>query len=196
MSPTGNWVNVDDFANAGYEIRSSDRVVIRESSASQEGQLIWKYGHDQTTAGQIENEHSHFTKKELSFEKMTRHDYRFQVGQKIGIAVYRDFVVTAEDAGRPRNTLSTRYLREIYGHENRVNIYAGQITHVSTDGQAFEHNINTNKGCSGATVFLLDMEQEEEAGVISADHGKAIAVHAGGKHVAEGQVSNIAFKIL
>ena len=132
----------------------------------------------------------------MSFEKVTRQDYRFQVGQKIGMAVYRKFVVTAEDAGMPQNTLQPDYLREIYGHENRVNIYTGKITHVSPDGKAFEHNINTYAGCSGAIVFLLDMEQGEETGVISEDYGKAIAVHAGGKQVAAGQVSNIAFKIL
>jgi hypothetical protein len=158
-------------------------------------QFFWKYGHDVTSAGQIDNPRNHFTRKELSFEKLERQDYRFQVGQNIGIAVYRNFVVTAEDAGRPRNTLSNDYLRDIYGHENRVNIYTGQITHVSPNGRAFEHNINTFAGCSGAVVFLLDQDQDEN-GVISADHGKAIAVHAGGKNIAAGHISNLAFTIL
>lgn len=59
------------------------------------------------------------------------------------MAVYCDFVVTAEDAGRPRNTLSYDYLRDICAHENRVNVYTGQITHVLPDGKAFEHNIQS-----------------------------------------------------
>jgi hypothetical protein len=127
----------------------------------------------------------------LSFEKI-RQNFQL-VGQNIGIAVYRDFLVTAQDARRPRNTLSEDYLREKYGHENRVNIYTGNITHVSPDGKAFEHNINTFAGCSGAVVFLL---AQDENGVISADHGKAIGIHAGGKNIAAGQISNVALKIL
>lgn len=193
VAPSGNSVRVNDFARAGYEVDEADAVVIRESDENDADRLFWKYGHDVTSAGQIENPHNHFTRKELSFEKMERQDYRFQVGQNIGIAVYRNFVVTAEDAGRPRNTLSNDYLRGIYGHENRVNIYTGQITHVSPDGKAFEHNINTFAGCSGALVFLLD---QDENGVISADEGKAIAVHVGGKIIAPGRISNLAFKIL
>lgn len=195
VAPTGNSVSVNDFARAGYEVDRADAVVIRESSENEADRIFWKYGHDVTSAGLITNPRNHFTRKELSFEKMERQGYRFQVGQKIGMAVYRDFVVTAEDAGRPRNTLSNDYLRDIYGHENRVNIYTGQITHVSPDGKAFEHNINTFAGCSGAVVFLLDQDQDEN-GVISADHGKAIAIHAGGKNIAAGEISNIAFKIL
>ena len=125
---------------------------------------------------------------------MERVDYRFQVGQKIGMAVYRDFVVTAEDAGRPRNTLSVYDLRSIYGRENRVNVYTGQITHVSPDGKAFEHNVNTFAGCSGAVVFLLDEGQPDS--VDPSDYGKAVAIHAGGKNITAGEIRNLAFKIL
>lgn len=195
VAPTGNSVSINDFARAGYEVDSSDAVVIREGGENEADRIFWRYGHDVTSAGQITNPRNHFTRKELSFEKMERQDYRFQVGQKIGMAVYRDFVVTAEDAGMPRNTLSSNYLRGIYGHENRVNIYTGQITHVSPNGKAFEHNINTFAGCSGAVVFLLDQDQDEN-GVISEDHGRAIAIHVGGKNIAAGKISNIAFKIL
>jgi hypothetical protein len=86
------------------------------------------------------------------------------VGQKIGIVVYRDFVVTAEDVGMPKNTLSNDYLRGIY--ENRVNIYTGQTTRFSPNGNAFEYDTNTFAGCSGAVILLLD-GQDENSNIVS-----------------------------
>ena len=85
-------------------------------------------------------------------------------------------------------------LRAIYGRENRANIYTGQITHVSLNGNAFEHNINTFDGCSEAVIFLLDQDQDRN-GVISADRGKAIGIHAGGTTISPGVVRNLAFSI-
>jgi hypothetical protein len=76
-----------------------------------------------------------------------------------------------------------------------VNIYTGKITRVSPDGAWFEHNINAYRGCSGAVVFLLD-ENQNNNGVMDQDYGKAIAVHAGGKDMGGGARSNLAFSIL
>lgn len=84
-------------------------------------------------------------------------------------------------------------LRLIYGRENDVNVYTGQITHVSPDGTAFEHNINTFTGCSGSVVFLLDRDQEGYS-VMVEDYGKAIAVHVGGRMFRD-QMTNVAFKL-
>ena len=198
VSPVGSR-QVQDFERAGFEIaREGDvAVLIRQLQTSENGSVekfSWKYGHDVTSAGKISNPRSHFTKKSLSFEKMERQEFRFQVGQKIGITVYRQFVVTAVDAGMPPNTLTEDRLREIYGRENEVNVYTGQITHVAPGGNAFEHNINTFAGCSGAIVFLLDRDQDGN-GTIREDYSKAIAIHAGGKTIAPGQVTNVAFKL-
>eukprot|EP00980_Cylindrotheca_fusiformis_P010834 scaffold2447_cov110-Cylindrotheca_fusiformis.AAC.16 len=116
------------------------------------------------------------------------------VGQKIGMVVYRNFEVTPEDAGMSRNSITAEELRQVFGRENRVNIYTGQITKVSPNQKAFEHNINTFRGCSGAVIFLLDVDQEG-CGVIESDYGKAIAVHVGGDRLSDGTIVNFAFKI-
>ena len=195
LAPTGERVEVDDFARAGYEVDTADAVMIRDSDENRASSgIFWKYGHDVTTAGEITIPRNHFTRKHLSFETIERQGYRIQSGQKIGISVYRDFAITGEDVGMPQNALSSDELRDIYGRENRVNIYTGQITHVSPNGNAFEHNINTFAGCSGAVVFLLNQDQDRN-GVIGADHGKAIGIHAGGKNISPGVVRNLAFSI-
>ena len=134
MAPTGNTAIVNDFIGAGYVVDRADAVVIRKSGENEAYNIYWKYGHDATSAVQIKISRSHFTKNKLSIEKMERRDYRLHVGQKIGIVVYRDFVVTAEDIGMQKNSLSNDYLRGIYGYENRVNVYTGQTTHVSPNG--------------------------------------------------------------
>ena len=86
VSPVGSR-QVQDFERAGFEIaREGDvAVLIRQLQTSENGsveKISWKYGHDVTSAGKISNPRSHFTKKSLSFEKMERQEFRFQVGQK------------------------------------------------------------------------------------------------------------------
>ena len=102
MAPTGNTAFVNDFIGAGYVVDRADAVVIHKSGKNEADNIYWKYGHDATSAVQIKISRSHFTKNKLSIEKMERRDYRLHVGQKIGIVVYRDFVVTAEVLGCKR----------------------------------------------------------------------------------------------
>lgn len=51
--------------------------------------------------------------------------------------------------------------------------------------------MNSFTSCSGAIVFLLDEGQPE--GVMAKDHGKAIAIHAGGHPTLSNR--NVAFKL-
>jgi hypothetical protein len=94
--------------------------VLREGDNNQE-EITWEY-YDVTTAGKIENRDSPLTRKTVSFPKVERPDYHFQVGQKVGMAVYRNFEVTDEDAGMHMNSISKEELRTIFGQANRVNI--------------------------------------------------------------------------
>lgn len=191
MAPTGHSRVIKDFHKAGESIPRGERILIR--SGEHDVDPFYWHCQDVTTAGNISNHNGFFTQKDLSFEKV-RSGYRFKQGQKIGIAVYRNFRLESQDVGYPALTFDDEQLKEIYGRENRVNIYTGEITRVSDDFQWFEHNLNTHKGCSGAIVFLLDEGQNTELGVIGDDHGKAIAVHGGGDRF-EGKAINVAFKI-
>ena len=181
-----------NFEKARYTPAPEESVVLRPSDTNDEA-ITWDC-HDVTTAPKIDNAAAHLTRKNLSFQKVTRNDFEFRVGQKIGMVVYRNFEVTPEDAGMSRNSITAEELRQIFGTENRVNIYTGQITKVSLGKKAFEHNINTFRGCSGAVIFLLDVDQEG-CGVIESDYGKAIAVHVGGDRRSDGTIVNFAFKI-
>jgi hypothetical protein len=187
---------VRNFARGGEEVTNDMSVVIREANQNGSGLpgLEWGCGYDFTTAPAIQNAQSHFTKKDCSFLLMTRPDYSLMVGQKIGMAIYRDFDISCFHAGMPRDSLTDDELNTIYGRGNRVNIYTGWITAVSPGGNCFEHNVNSFRGCSGAIIFLLD-RQDRDKGVIEEDYGKAIAVHVGGKNLGEGQRTNVAFRI-
>ena len=181
-----------NFEKARYTPGPEESVVLRQSDANDEA-ITWGY-HDVTTAPKINNVASPLTRKNLSFQKVERDGFEFQLGQKIGMAVYRNFEVTPEDAGMSPNSITADELRQIFGREGRVNIYTGQITNVSPGKEAFEHNINAFRGCSGAVIFLLDVDQEG-FGVIENDYGKAIAVHVGGDRLSGGTIVNFAFKI-
>jgi hypothetical protein len=191
INPESSTVEVN-FEKAGYTPGPNEFVVLRQGDGN-ENTITWDY-YDVTTAGKIDNRDSAMTLSIASFKKVERAGYQLQVGQKIGMAVYRNFEVEPEDAGLPKKSFSMEELRLVYGQEGRVNIYTGQITNVAPDGNAFEHDINTFRGCSGAIIFLLDMDQEGY-GVDSSDYGKAIAVHVGGDRLANGTVTNLAFKI-
>ena len=181
-----------NFEKARYTPGTGESVVLRPGDDNDEA-ITWDY-HDVTTAPKIDNAASPLTRKDLSFQKVVRDGFEFQVGQKIGMAVYRNFEVTPEDAGMSPNSVTADELREIFGREGRVNIYTGQIMNVSPDNTAFEHNINSFRGCSGAVIFLLDVDQEG-CGVVDNDYGKAIAVHVGGDRLSDGTIVNFAFKI-
>eukprot|EP00978_Attheya_sp_CCMP212_P036475 scaffold165648_cov53-Attheya_sp.AAC.2 len=182
-----------NFAKARHTPGPGESVVLRPSDAN-DNAITWDC-HDVTTAPKIDNAASPLTRKNLSFQKVTRDDFEFQVGQKIGMVVYRNFAVTPEDAGISQESITADELRQIFGRVGRVNICTGQIMNVSPDKKAFSHNINTFRGCSGAVIFLLDVDQEG-CGVIESDYGKAIAVHVGGDRLSGGTIVNFAFKIL
>jgi len=179
------------FDKTSYMPDPSESIVVRQGD-SEENTIVWDY-YDVTTAPKIDNPQSNLTLKTTSFQKVERTGYQFQVGQKIGMAVYRNFELTCEDAGVPQGSITKEELLHIYGQSGRVNIYTGQITNVSPDGSAFKHDINTFRGCSGAIIFLLDIDQEV-FGVDSNDYGKAIAIHVGGDEL-DGNIINVAFKI-
>merc|ERR1712176_59641 len=105
------------------------------------------------------------------------------------MGIYRNFEVTPYDAGISPTTTTVEELRLIFGQEDSVNIYTGQIVNVSQDQHTFEHNINSYRGCSGAVIFLLDQNQNGN-GVDNTDHGKAIAIHAGGDELSDGTIIN------
>jgi hypothetical protein len=107
-------------------------------------------------------------------------------GQKIAIVVSRRTPVTHKAAGVKKNAVD---LERYYGTELSSNIQTGVITGVAGDGSFFTHDINTFKGCSGAIVFLLDVDQPST--VSEKDHGKAIGVH--GAVAAED--TNVAFAL-
>lgn len=180
-----------NFEKARYRPGPEERVVLRPSDDDDET-VTWDY-HDVTTAPKIDNIMSPLTRKNLSFQKV-RDDFMFQVGQKIGMAVYRNYEVTPEDAGMSANSITGDELRAIFGREGRVNIYTGEIMNVSPTTKAFQHNINTFQGCSGAVIFLLDRGQEESS-VVESDYGKAIAIHVGGDQLSDGTIVNFGFKI-
>jgi len=103
IASTGNQIRITNFARGAEELSLQDTVVIRpaDANANGEGRLDWLYGHDVTQAVALANPESHFTKKDCSFERIERKDYRLQVRQKIGIALYRNFTIMCEDVGIP-----------------------------------------------------------------------------------------------
>lgn len=143
-----------DFDKASYKAGPNESVVmIREGRKN----YFWDY-YDVATAQKIGGIDHPLTPKTASFEKVARSEYCFQVGQNIGMAVYCNFVVTAEDVGMPKNSVKEELLKSIYGEQGQVNIYTGEITGVSPGKEAFQHSINTFRGCSGAIIFLLDQD--------------------------------------
>jgi hypothetical protein len=130
-----------------------------------------------------------------------RGDFRYEVGQCVGMAVYHS---ASQDAAR--RFLST-CMGEHWSTENdtslatssrsgslasqgdtvgkptrerirseAVHIYTGRITFVGE--HHIEYDINTCGGCVGAIVFLLDQRQPRVT-VKAHDYGRAIAVHTG-----------------
>jgi hypothetical protein len=116
-----------------------------------------------------------------------REDFVFEVGQKVGIAVYSVTGATQKTASAPAH-VTDEMLREVFGEARQTNIYTGEIKHVGT--HHLEYDVNSFNGCSGAVVFLLDKKQP--LSVLESDWGCAIAVHAGAHTRCE---RNIAFKL-
>jgi len=171
------------FPDGGRVLTENDLIEIRSATETDEA-IMWE-SQGVTNGNTIVNSAHFLTKKPLSYEKVPD-GFQPRAGQKIGIAVYRRFEITAEDAGAAEGT----DLKKIFGEKNLVCVYTGEITAVSRECSVFEHSINTFCGCSGAIVFLLDKNQRDE----DMEHaGKAMGVHVGGSP--EGHLANIAFKI-
>lgn len=192
-SPDYKSRTIQDWTRAGENANSLNEYKIRSGADGDDGYVGWEYGLDFDTAGEIDVEDSAFTEKDRAFE-LVRGDYRFKVGHKIGIVVFRDFVIKSEDTGAVPD-MTDEEIEKAFGKLNSVNIYTGEITRVVDDEFSFEHNVNTFEGCSGAIVFLLDKNQDRES-VLEQDEGKAIAVHVGGGNIGNGILRNFAFKII
>jgi hypothetical protein len=132
------------------------------------------------------NDILHIMRESSNFEPV-RDDFVYEVGQKVGIAVYSDTGATKKTASAPAH-VTDETLREVFGEPRQTNIYTGEIKYVGT--HHLEYDINSFNGCSGAVVFLLDKKQP--ASVLESDWGCAIAVHAGAHTRVE---RNIAFKL-
>jgi hypothetical protein len=134
--------------------------------------LFWDAG-EVSFGDEISRPQSSLTKKPRLYVKAPN-TFRLAVGHKIGIAVYRTFDITHEDAGAP---ISVR-LEDVYGPKHQVCIYTGEVTEVSEQSETFCHSINTFEGCSGAVIFLLDQDQEDAPEEVA--DGMAVGIHVGG----------------
>ena len=146
-------------------------------SSIREG-FSWRFGVDITVGKRIESYTDGITSGHASF-KLVRDDFLFEKGQRIGIAVFmrsKPTLITARHSTEhPLVNVSDDDLRRIFGSPGNVNIYTGKITLVGD--HHIEYDINSYTGCSGAVVFLLDVNQPRS--VREDDYGKAIAIHAG-----------------
>eukprot|EP00978_Attheya_sp_CCMP212_P030824 scaffold114663_cov45-Attheya_sp.AAC.1 len=128
VAPAGAQKIVDNFSRGGIDVDSAalDNFVIRPGDDSDcgDGRVEWEYGHDVDSAAALDNPHSYFTRKDCTFETVKRPNYQFANGQKIGIAVYRDFIVSSQDAGEA--TLTSADILRIYGETDKVNVYTNQ----------------------------------------------------------------------
>jgi hypothetical protein len=132
VATSGNEQNILDFAGAGKEVDPQNATVIRTGHKDGEGEWKWVYGHDVSLAGPLTNARSHFTQKDCTFDKVQRslHGYQLRIEQKIGIAVFRDFDITCDDAGMPK----------------KIPIRFGPYQHIRSRGSS-EHLHRENYSC-------------------------------------------------
>jgi hypothetical protein len=160
------------FPEGGWKPQDDDEIVLRPP-IDDDDDVVWEFGVDITRGEEINDPRHFLTRKSVSYEKVDD-EFNLVVGQKVGIAVFRRSPITHEDAGASAGV----DLHVYFGRPNMVHVHTGCITRLSEDNSAFEHDINTFAGCSGAIVFLLDQNQN---GLVDSRHfGKAIAVHVGG----------------
>lgn len=162
----------------------SDRITLRPAPSDDEDAITWK-ADDVAFGTEIRDSMHVLTKKPLHFGRVPS-DFDLQVGQKIGISVFRKFEISPQDANAAPGT----DMALIYGPKNRPCIYTGEVKHVSGNGRTFEHDINTFKGCSGAIIFLLDADQSDS--VDETYYGMAVGIHVGGVRDCQ---ANIGFKL-
>lgn len=148
-----------------------DEITVRAATADTL-KVTWD-AEDVSFGEKVTDTSSSLTKKPRHFVKAPN-GFRLRVGQKIGMAVYRTFDITHEDAKAPTNVS----LEDVYGKKLQACVYTGIVTEVSENDQTFCHSINAFEGCSGAVVFLLDQNQEVQ--VEDEFHGMAVGIHVGG----------------
>jgi hypothetical protein len=178
-------VKLQEFIGRGEDLCTEKNITLSFPDPKDNTKTLsheWMFGIDITKSPTPNQKKvSRLTDPAISFE-LVGPEFEVKVGQKIGIAVYRnyEFDFDNDDTWKynnwDKNTMSRDDVVKLFGPDLFVNIYTGEITNVSRDGFAILHDINTYKGCSGAIIFLLDQKQDH----LSGDHGKAIAIHAGG----------------
>ena len=179
------------FEDLNWTPTLDDRLTIR--GAHSDNPMIWPFGFDVSMGNKITSYTQGVTGMDYSFELVDPDDFQFEVGQKIGIAVFSEHTPTKVTASyNPDNpsNYSTETLREVFGEAKQNNIYTGKILLVGKTH--IEHDINSFTGCSGAIIFLLDKDQPPS--VLKKHWGCAIAVHAG-SHPSI-RTRNIGFKLV
>lgn len=161
------------FADGGS--RPEHRIEVRAPTADTD-RLCW-VDNDLSKGEVLGQPGSAFTKKPRLFEAAPD-GFVLRVGHRVGIVVYRTFDITHGDAGIVGSTSVD--LEMVYGPKEQPCIYTGNVTEISGNGKTFCHDINTFAGCSGAVVFLLDVQLDHNLDVSSGLYGKAVGVHVGG----------------
>lgn len=179
------------FEDLNWIQTANDRLTIR--GAHSDNPMIWPFGLDISMGNKITSYTQGVTGRDASFELVDADDFQFEIGQKIGIAVFSEHTptkVTASYDPEHPSDYKTDLLLDVFGESNQVNIYTGKILVVGETH--IEHDINAFTGCSGAIVFLLDLDQPSS--VLRKHWGSAIAVHVG-SHPSI-RTRNIGFKLV
>jgi hypothetical protein len=185
-----NYTTGLSFPEAGTD---PDSFVAVDLYPNTEMSIPWKHGIDiawgDTRITSCADDPASLEIVRNSFQ-LVRDTFKLKKGQTVGIAVYSDTGATPKTVGD--KILSQPELDKIYGPAGTTHIYTGTITFVGE--QHIEYDLNSFEGCSGAIVFLLNLEaQPADSGVLSADVGKAVAVHAGAH---PRKLENFGFKLV
>lgn len=156
--------------DGGCILENEDDIEVRAKTAESSA-LTW-LAQDVSFGTKLENKAVSLAKKPRLFEKVPA-GFGLRVGHKIGIAVFRTFDITHEDASAPNNVV----LEDFYGQKLQACIYTGEVKETNVESQTFCHDINAFEGCSGAVVFLLDKNQEVE--LDDKFHGMAVFMLVG-----------------
>jgi hypothetical protein len=166
----------------GCILEGGEKIEVR--AATEDSLALTWYAQDVSFGTKLINTSNSLSKKPRLFEKV-HESFVLQVGLKIGMAVFRTFEITHEDAKAPSNV----ELEDFYGQKLQACVYTGKVTEVSANDRTFCHDINAFEGCSGAVIFVLDRNQPVH--VEEQYHGMAVGVHVGGLDLH----NNIAFKL-
>jgi hypothetical protein len=169
-SPDLNWIPTD-----------RDHFQLRAPNEQRARSCVSLWGVDVSVGRVISNPISRATMAGHSFAQV-RKTFKLKEGQKVGIAVKFD-EESKPNAKRIQGAFETSLaldearIQDIYGKPGVVNIYTGEIAYVGT--HHIEYNFNSFSGCSGAVVFLLDVDQPDDGSMQECDYGTAVAIHSG-----------------